>query len=391
MTLRAYGALLGACFSLFVALSLGHTLPLLIAALLFFALLLCLVSALIARATVRVQVRTQSAQVLRGEEGTLFIDAAVFSPLPLSPTLFTFLPPDGGQPYCYGVELPYLRGCRLQERCVFSHVGAFDFGLQSVSVSDALSLFRFTRRLNAHERMLVLPRVGEADPMPFSPGDEMDVQLEKRARDDATMPADVRAYQQGDELKRVHWKLSLRKRQLMVRTFDVPARPDALVLLDCAMPDVSDSDTAHTLRDMLCEEAVSIAGAQLSAGHAVHMPLCGHKHIEAGAANIADLPVLQRQLALCDFAGDPQFERVLLSETRRLRRTGATAILTTRLSPQLTDWTEQIRRMGPCVRFVFVCLDEPDEDRRRLLTRLEACGIDVRVQTLLTLPGKESA
>ena len=394
MTLRAYLLTLLAAFLLFIAISMGSPLALYLALTLFAALVLALVCTLCGMVTLRVSLTTDQTQVLRGEAASLRLNARLFSPLPLSPTVFTFRAPNGEEDYEVGYRQRYLGSFTFDEACVFPHVGTFEYGVYSVCVRDALALFRFTRRVQLLDNMLVLPRVSDAEPMPFSAGDEMDVQLEKRARDDATLPADVRAYQQGDDLRRVHWKLSVRRRQLMVRTFDVPARPDALILMDCAMPDSSDAQTAYALRDLLCESAVSLAGAQLAAGHAVHMPLCGREHIEAGAATRADLPGLQRQCALCDFEGDPLFERILLSETRRLRRTGATAILTTRLTPRLVELTRQISRLGPCVRFIFVCETPPGEEQRTMLARLSDRSIAVEIKPLsdsADLPEEEDA
>ena len=394
MTFRAYLLALLAVFLLFIAFSVGSMLALYIALALLAMLALSLLCALCGFATLRVHLSTDNTQVLRGEAASLRLTASLFSPLPLAPTVFAFLSPDGDGEYDVGYRQRYLGSFTFDEECVFPHVGTFEYGVSTVRVRDVFSLFCLTRRLHLIDNMLVLPCVSDAEPMPFSAGDEMDVQLEKRARDDATMPADVRAYQQGDDLRRVHWKLSLRKRQLMVRTFDVPALPDALILMDCAMPERSDMQLAYTLRDALCESAVSLAGAQLAAGHAVHMPLCGRMHIEAGATTSADLPGLQRQCALCDFEGDPLFERILLSETRRLRRTGATAILTTRLNPRLVDLTRQISRLGPCVRFIFISELPPDEEQRALLERLADRSIAVEIKTLsdsANLPEEEDA
>lgn len=375
MTLRAYGVLLVALFSLFLALTFGHPIALLLALLLFFAFALCLLSVLVARATLRVQLRMKEKQVLRGAQGTLLLEVGVFAPLPLAPVVFSFLPPSGSQPYSYGVDLPYMRAAKLQERCAFMHIGTFDFGLESIALSDAFSLFKTTKRIMQRQRITVLPSVYDTPPLPVAPLDDLDSRM-ARARDDATSPADVRAYQQGDELKRVHWKLSLRKQQLMVRTFEVPAPPDALLLVDCAMPD-GEGDVPFALRDALCEAAVSVAKAQLSAGHALRMPLSGEKHTESVASAPTDVVQLQQDLALCDFAGDSRFERVLLAETRKLRRTGAVAVITSRLTPTIVDLTQQIKRTGPCVRFLYACMDAPDEDTQRLISRLEKAAIEV--------------
>ena len=55
-----------------------------------------------------------------------------------------------------------------------------------------------------------------------------------RMTEDAASPSGVRDWIPGDALKKVHWKLTMRKRELMVRTYEESARPDTLLLVDLA-------------------------------------------------------------------------------------------------------------------------------------------------------------
>lgn len=389
MTVRALCAIAVAALSLFFALSTGSLVFMMIAIFMVVIIVLCFISALTAFSTLKVSLQAEDAKVLRGEEASLFIDARAFRPLPIAPAIFNITSPEEDMPYSCAVDIPATRFGRLCEQYYCPHVGTFAVGIDSVTIQDALSLFSLTKKLDLKSTLVVLPRVSEANPLPFSPGDDDSEQL-SRARDDATSPADVRAYQQGDELRRVHWKLSLRKQQLMVRTFEVPARPDALLLLDCSPPDGT-SYTSLAIRDALCEAAASLASCQLDNGHNVRMPLNGETYLEGVGSSANDLPAIQRVLALCDFGGDPAFERVLMLETRRLRRTGATAIFTSRLSPIIVDVIEQIRRMGPCVRVIFVYVQDPTDDETLLLHRLESLGIEVETIALVTQSEPEEA
>ena len=50
--------------------------------------------------------------------------------------------------------------------------------------------------------------------------------LPGRSGEDVTSPEDTRAYRLGDPFKRIHWKLSIRARELIVRRFEIPEPPD---------------------------------------------------------------------------------------------------------------------------------------------------------------------
>lgn len=46
-----------------------------------------------------------------------------------------------------------------------------------------------------------------------------------RATEDISNPSDLRTYAPGDPMKKIHWKQSLRKQELLVRRFEEPALP----------------------------------------------------------------------------------------------------------------------------------------------------------------------
>ena len=72
-----------------------------------------------------------------------------------------------------------------------------------------------------------------------------------RATEDINSPSDVRTYAPGDPMKKIHWKLSLRKRELLVRRFEEPALPDALVLMDQSAPRAASHEASADLRDAM--------------------------------------------------------------------------------------------------------------------------------------------
>ena len=90
---------------------------------------------------------------------------------------------------------------------------------------------------------------------------QKDVETMRRAMEDPSSPNDFRAYQQGDPLKRIHWKMSARKRELIVKQFEEPALPDALVMLDTSPPQLAEGmpeDQSAFLKDALLETAASV-------------------------------------------------------------------------------------------------------------------------------------
>jgi len=230
--------------------------------------------------------------------------------------------------------------------------------------------------------MLVLPRGFEVQPMPFAQMDDGRA-LPNRTGEDVTSPEDTRPYRQGDPFKRIHWKLSSRTRELVVRRFEVPAPPDTLILMDCTEPVGGEGkqDGRLRLRDTLCETALAVAAMQMAGEHPVRLPLYGATQTEFQSDRSGALHLLKAELAYQLFRGGEPFERVLNLELRRMRRTGATVVITTRLDASIVEGVNNIRASGPNVRFYLITFDAGHERYTPYIQRLQQHMVEVNYVT----------
>ena len=227
------------------------------------------------------------------------------------------------------------------------------------------------------QELLVLPVPFDVEPLTFAAGD-MGVETMRRAMEDPSSPNDFRAYQQGDPLKRIHWKMSARKRELIVKQFEEPALPDALVMLDTSPPQLAEGmpeDQSAFLKDALLETAASVVACQIRQDNPVRMPLVGDRPMEYSSR--MGLPVLLDELARCTFNETERFERVLMMQLAELRKTGAVVIITTRLTSALVDMIARMKRMGPNVRLYLVTFAADNPETLPLVAKLQHAGVEV--------------
>ncbi len=238
----------------------------------------------------------------------------------------------------------------------FPHVGQWPVGAGRVILQDFFGLIRMRIKLKTPlPEVLVLPRAFEVLPLDFAKLDDGRA-LPGRSGEDITSPEDTRAYRLGDPFKRIHWKLSIRSRELVVRRFEIPEPPDTLILLDCTAPLGGEEkpDGKARLIDTLAETALSVAAMQMSDGQPVRLPLYGQRQSEFHADRQGALTLLKEELAYQTFDGGVAFDRVLGLELRRMRRTGATIVITTRLDAAVAEGVKNIRASGPNVRFYLI-------------------------------------
>lgn len=377
MTRRGFALLSALITALLCALSLGDRLYYFISLLLALLLSYGLVSSLLGYASLQCQQRLSGTRVNRGESVSLTVTLRHRCPLPIAPIQGAYL--DANQEgACVFPARPFVFHARrlpLSAR----HVGQYSVALQSVTVSDLFGLFAWRKKLRSGAAVLtVLPRPFAIDKPRFTLGDDGAAAL-SRTQEDYNAPEDVRAYRPGDAMKRVHWKLSSRKQELWVRRFETPAPPDTLILLDCAAPlgGEGKNEGPESLRDALCETAVAVAKLQMADGSPVRLPLYGEKANEFASDNAGNLTLLQEMLAAQPFRGREDFSRVLNLELRRMRRTGATIIITTRLTAPIVEAVSRIRRMGPSARLYLVTYTPESPDYQPYVARLQHHLVEV--------------
>ncbi len=139
----------------------------------------------------------------------------------------------GGRPR-FVVERLRRRGtARLGYRVHPTMRGVHQLGPLRARITDPFGLAEFERELAGQSRVVVVPRTVALAGLPGGAGtgvgDDGSVRLRSgQGEDDAV----VRQYRQGDDLRRVHWRSTARRDELMVRVEERPWRGGTTVLLD---------------------------------------------------------------------------------------------------------------------------------------------------------------
>ncbi len=130
----------------------------------------------------------------------------------------------------------------LHPTVCFHHCGKIDIILEKVRVRDMLGLFQLPvlkhKKLKTKGSIYVMPKpvgliwnVEESAEL----GADGNVYSLWKKGDDPSEIFQMREYQQGDRLRDVHWKLSLRQNKLMVKEYGLPLQFAVQFLLDIGM------------------------------------------------------------------------------------------------------------------------------------------------------------
>jgi uncharacterized protein (DUF58 family) len=153
--------------------------------------------------------------------------------------------------------------------------GVYRVGPSLVSVADPLGFSEATTTAGTIDRLVVYPKVEELQGVPTGRGQDQTINT-SRASLWHTGGEDfftLREYQQGDDLRKVHWPSSAKRDELMIKQLEMPWQSRAFVVLD---PRVEPHRTAQSF-----EQAVKGAASVLR-----HLYRSGYTPtIWAGAGN----------------------------------------------------------------------------------------------------------
>ena len=112
--------------------------------------------------------------------------------------------------------------------------GVYKVGPAAVSVRDPLAMAESGGTAGRADRLVVFPTIEDLAGLPIVRGQDPTVNT-SQANFSQTGGEDfftLREYQQGDDLRRVHWPSSAKRDELMIRQLEMPWQSRALVLLD---------------------------------------------------------------------------------------------------------------------------------------------------------------
>jgi uncharacterized protein (DUF58 family) len=280
-----------------------------------------------------------------------------------------------------GVERHPLRrsGRRLSVRYVLERLprGRYAFDNVLVEIADPFGLERVAVSLPAPGALLVYPRLVRLTRLFSETGAHShDGRRLLLRRQSGFELHGVREYAQGESLRRVHWRSTARRGQLMVKELEDAPRDEIAVLLDAdAAAVVGDSF------DVQVRAAGSILESYVRRGRRAVLVLNSEQHdvLQVHSA-AADWRRALELLAAAEPTGRTMVERLLAQQDGPAARALELVLVTARLEPALVDRLVQRAVSRRKVSLVYVDPTSFNGGRRRpepLLLRLHSAGIPV--------------
>jgi len=139
------------------------------------------------------------------------------------------------------------------------YAGYVIISISNVRVFDYLKIFSLKKKIPGEIKVAVLPNYYEQTEdllkdrlkMQF----ESDYYSDTKSGDDPSEVFAIREYREGDRPQRIHWKLSLKQDQLMIKEFSEPLNCSVVIMIDMGISGYGEPD----IIDSLLECALSLS------------------------------------------------------------------------------------------------------------------------------------
>jgi uncharacterized protein (DUF58 family) len=257
--------------------------------------------------------------------------------------------------------------------------GRYEFEGSTAVIEDPFGLERVEQPLDSPGALLVYPRLAELDRL-FSEGgtrshDGRQLLLRRPSGFDLHS---VREYEHGDSLRKVHWRTTARRAQLMVKELEDSPRDEAAIVLD-ADPDAVVGESF----DVQVRAAGSLLLSHVRRGRRAVLVVNGARAEQQGVRSAeSDWHQALDLLAAVEPEPGPPLAAVLSDEASAVARSLELAVVAASLPPRLVERLVERALASGNVSLVFVdSTSFAGAPRRPVpeLLRLQAAGVAVAV------------
>jgi len=234
--------------------------------------------------------------------------------------------------------------------------GHYPIGVRDILLYDFLGLFRFRQAHSGALELTVRPRVLPINYLPLGSAlqDALVVKHNLGAEDNSLI-TDLRKYQPTDGYKKIHWKASAKKNELISKQFQETEEKTAVMLLDNWRPAIETEESRAT-EDAMMEALVSVMAYVSGQGYRISLGAMG----QSATAFDAGFDRLYREASDLRFSEGGDFDTYLEDYVRAHQNAMDLCVFTPRVTERLVAALGTLQHFG--YNIILFYFDTPADD-----------------------------
>lgn len=258
---------------------------------------------------------------------------------------------------------PFSKGSFMfQAECKYR--GRYFIGIDTVIFVDFLGIFKLTRKKEATIPITVFPKVIFLEaPNPVNDFSSHALPLSRQYDEDMVMISDIRNYVYGDPVKRVHWKLSAKRGDILVKNYEKTMEAQTLILLDVKKNDFSYLKRIQ-IEDRVIEAAAALVHLSLASQTPIQLKYCTDEIKTCSARDLGSFEKIHRLLAEVEFSGGAELCSLLEETVKSSKQFNTIILITSNLDSRLCQGLLGAKTAGFNPFLVFVTNESGWEKER---------------------------
>jgi len=272
---------------------------------------------------------------------------------------------------------PFMKPYEFPVDFTVKYRGVYQLGLGNLEVMDFLGLFRLRRRVSAKLEIVAYPQIMSLEHM------QLAIHLLSKApanlsvaQEDYADYTDVRPYEPSDPIKKVHWKLTAKRGEWIVKNYQSSVLNSMAILLDANKIPLPYENSVK-LEDTMMEHAVAVLRYCLR--QQMPVDLLFGRHVRETGRHIGDFDAMYNVMANLSFANDDfSVYDALSGYLNETSRNVNVVILTSVLDMALYERILNAVRFGHYIAVMYFVPEKWAADRasNAVFSRLEASGLN---------------
>ncbi|MCL1935699.1 MAG: DUF58 domain-containing protein [Defluviitaleaceae bacterium] len=186
--------------------------------------------------------------------------------------------------------------------------GIYKIGVKEIILYDFLGIFAFKQIYNNKLYIHVKPIVTNIDiPQLFTSNTTEEFSDDKSIEEDYTIISDLRKYLPTDGYKKIHWKVSARKNELISKNFQGTSKDSVTILLNNSENKNSTIENRIKIEDKIIEVCVSVLNYSYKKMFKINFNYIGSE------SHIGDFNYLYNVVSKIDFVENIKFDDYFLN------------------------------------------------------------------------------
>ena len=198
---------------------------------------------------------------------------------------------------------------KFELSCKYS--GNYEIGAEKIEIEDFLGIFNFTYKVPFPLNITVYPRVIVLEQFKLKTDFMSESIFAMNSKyEDIGILQDVRKYVYGDTPKKIHWKLSAKLNEIMIKQFQSTTESSALIIPDFRRNDFTIEQNT-IIEDKMIESTIAVIHYCLNNWIPINLICYAKEVLEIGASTPMDFPNIYNYVSHIRFSHKPNLSDVL--------------------------------------------------------------------------------